>query len=64
MTGKEIKQAVDSGQQVCYSNAMYRVIKDKAGQYLIIHTLNGSCVGLTGRDGLTLNGNSELFYII
>lgn len=64
MTAEQIKQAVDNGNSVCYSNSMYRVIKDKNSQYLIIHTMNKSCIGLTKRDGVTLNGNPELFFII
>jgi hypothetical protein len=40
---------------------MYEVIKDKIGQYLIV-CKTGYCVGLTWKDGTTLNG--EDFYAV
>ena len=63
MTLEEIKQAVDEDQVVCWKNEQYQVIKDHKGQYLIQHT-NGSCIGLTHRDGITLNGDPGDFYIV
>ena len=56
MTLDEIKKAVDEGRFVYWGNEAYKVIKDDVGQYLIKCTLNGDLIGLTWRDGVTLNG--------
>jgi hypothetical protein len=60
-TLEEIKQAVDQGLPVYWQNAGYQVIKDSLGHYLIQHQA-GSCIGLTWRDGVTLNGKPEEFF--
>jgi Tfp pilus assembly protein PilX len=62
MNVHEIKQAVDSGKKVYWSNLGYQVIKDSIGQYLIKH-ICGHCIGLTWQDGTTLNGKEEEFFI-
>jgi hypothetical protein len=51
-----IRQAVDEGKTVYAGTLAYQVIKDNIGQYLIFCTLNDYCIGLTWRDGVTLNG--------
>jgi hypothetical protein len=63
MTLDQIKQAIKDNKTVCYKNNAYIVIKDSIGQYLIQCTINDSCIGLTWRDGLTMNGNQTDFYI-
>jgi ribosomal protein L30E len=63
MTLEEIKKAVESGKVVCWSNESYRVVKDKIGQW-IITCYHGSTIGLTKQDGVTLNGQTEDFYIL
>lgn len=63
MTLPEIKLAVDTGKNVHWANLGYKVIKDKLGQYLIIFTANDWCIGLTWRDGNTLNGKESEFFI-
>lgn len=63
MNLNEIKTAVDSGQRVKWANPAYDVIRDSCGQYLIVCNLNQSTIGLTWRDGVTLNGRPEQFYI-
>lgn len=63
MTVSEIKSAVDAGKQVFWSNLNYRVIKDQIGQYLIHSQCNNHYIGLTWRDGETLNGKEEEFFI-
>ena len=60
---EQIKQAVDSGKLVHWSNKGYEVQKDKLGHYLIIFKANGSAVGLTHVDGKTLNGKEKDFFI-
>ena len=40
---------------------MWEVIKDKIGQFLIV-CKTGYCIGLTWKDGVTLNG--EDFYAV
>lgn len=61
MNVQEIKNAVDEGLTVHYRNSSYTIIRDNKGQYLI--KSGGGCIGLTYRDGVTLNGNEEDFYI-
>ena len=63
MTLGEIKAAIDAGQTVHWANIGYVVHKDRLGQYLITYLLNGSCIGLTDRDGQRLNGKEAEFFI-
>lgn len=63
MTLEEIKKAVEAGKKVHYGNNSYQVLKDAIGQWLIMYTPNGSCIGLTWADDVTLNGNEEMFFI-
>ncbi len=63
MTLAEIKEAIAQGKKVHWSNHAYDVIKDRIGQYLIICNLNESCIGLTWKDGKTMNGKEEDFFI-
>ncbi len=62
MTLDQIKTAISEGKKVCWNNSAYEVIKDSIGQYLILCPDNGSCVGLTWKDGVTLNGKETEFY--
>ena len=64
MTVNEIKKAVNDGKNVHWSNEGYEVVKDNLGQYLIIFTHTGNCIGLTHKDGITLNGQEEQFFIL
>ncbi len=64
MNLQEIKEAINNGQKVYWSSLIYEVIQDKLGQYMIKCTSNGSCIGLTHIDGVTLNGNENEFYTI
>ena len=64
MTAEEIKKAVNEGKTVCWATPAYNVIKDSIGQYLIICLLNNNCIGLTWRDGVTLNGEELQFFTI
>lgn len=61
MTTQEIKKAVNEGQIVHYCSHAYRVVKAPIG-YVIEHT-SGNTIGLTWRDGITLNGNETDFFI-
>ena len=63
MTLQEIKQAVDAGKRVHWSNAGYAVTRDRLGQYLITFKKNGSTIGLTNRGGIQLNGQPDEFFI-
>lgn len=62
MTLQEIKQAVLDGKVVCWGNDGYKVIKDNLDQWFIQHS-GGNCIGLTWRNGTTLNGKENEFYI-
>jgi hypothetical protein len=63
MTLNEIKYAVEKGKSVHWVNDGYSVIKDKYGQFLVIFERNQSAIGLTWRDGVTLNGKESDFYL-
>lgn len=63
MNLQQIKDAVESGKVVCWSSPAYVVAKDATGQWLIVCLHNGSAIGLTWRDGVTLNGKTEEFFI-
>ena len=63
MTLDGIKAAVDAGQIVHWANTGYVVHKDRPGQYLITYLPNGSCIGLTDREGHRLNGKEAEFFI-
>jgi hypothetical protein len=64
MNAQEIKSAVLSGKKVFSGNSLYSVIfSEKAQQWLIVCADNGYTIGLTHRDGVTLNGNPEDFFI-
>jgi hypothetical protein len=62
MTLDEIKAAIDSGKRVHWASTNYSVIRDNLGQYLIICSSNNYCIGLTWRDGKTLNGKESEFF--
>jgi hypothetical protein len=62
MTLEQIKQAVDAGNVVHWSNEFYTVKKVQDTNYLIV-AVNGHAIGLTWQDGVTLNGNERDFYI-
>ena len=64
MNLQEIKQAIADGRKVYWSNPSYEVIKDNLGQYLIYRKANEYCIGLTHRDGVTLNGKESEFFVI
>lgn len=61
MTLDQIKKAVDLGQKVYWKNEGYQVIKDKKGQYLILHC-SGSCIGLYSQNNV-LNGDESDFFV-
>jgi len=63
MTLDEIKQAIADGHRVWWATLNYEVIKDSIGQYLIWSRFNDNYIGLTWRDGVTVNGEPEQFFI-
>lgn len=63
MTLDEIKAAVAAGKTVHWKSSSYTVELDTAGQWLIHCAFNGHCVGLTWRDGVTMNGEPGDFYV-
>lgn len=62
MTLEEIKAAVLAGKTVHWANEGYKVLHHK-GQWDIVCTWNGHAIGLTWRDGVTVNGKPEEFYV-
>jgi hypothetical protein len=63
VTLQEIKDAVLAGKRVCWSTPAYEVVHDKLGQWLVRCVINGSCIGLTWRNGVTLNGRESEFFV-
>lgn len=63
MTLSEIKQAVTDGKAVHWATANYVIIQDSIGQWLVHSTCNDCYWGLTWRDGVTMNGKPEEFFI-
>lgn len=64
-SAEHIKQAINTGRRVFWQNSGYEVIKDSAGQYLIVWlkgTPQAHYIGLTWNDGTTLNGKAWQFY--
>ena len=59
---EEIKQAINEGKTVKWSNSLYTV-KKYGNEYNIICSGNGYCIGLTWMDGVTMNGQEKDFYI-
>ena len=62
MNLQEIKQAIEEGKKVYWSNTSYEVIKGKF-DYLITYVPTGNAIGLTWQDGTTLNGNERDFFM-
>lgn len=75
MTLEEIKSSVDSGVKVFWQQNNYEVQKtegkslntdtmewEPTSSYDIVCTTNGHRIGLTWRDGVTLNAKEEDFY--
>ena len=63
MNLEEIKQAVETGHRVFWKANAYEVIKGSIGQWIIYCHFNQSCIGLTWRDGVTMNGDETEFFI-
>lgn len=63
MTLDEIKTALEAGKKVYWVHNGYEVIRDSLGEYLIKHEA-GNVIGLTHRDGLTLNGKEKEFFAL
>ena len=61
MNVDEIKKAVDDGETIHWASTAYRVIKP-FDSYLIMCDINDNCIGLTHKDGVTLNGREEQFF--
>lgn len=63
MTLEEIKEAVNEGKTVHWASDAYTVVKRSDGEWYILCTVNNNAIGLTWRDGVTMNGKPEQFYI-
>ncbi len=62
MTLQEIKDAVTEGKTVCWAQDNYIVENWKNGLHIVCQN-NKNAIGLTHKDGITMNGNEEDFYI-
>lgn len=62
MNLEQIKQAIADGKKVFWASALYEVIRDSRGEYLI--KCGPSYIGLTWADGVTLNGKESDFFTI
>jgi len=63
MTLDEIKQAVMDGHTVYWANKAYKVVRDNNDHWYIVCSLNDYAIGLTHRDGVTMNGKAGQFFI-
>ena len=61
---EEIKRALAMGHKVFWKSNTYEVTQDEVGQYLIHCLFNDSYIGLTWRDGVTMNGKEEDFFLV
>ncbi len=62
---EEIKSELEKGNRVFWKSQAYEVIKDSIGQYLIAWNHGGrdaNYIGLTWRDGVTMNGKEGDFF--
>ncbi len=63
MNLREIKTVIAAGRPVYWKTQEYKVIRDNLGQYLIVYTRSNNAIGLTHRDGVTLNGAESDFFV-
>lgn len=63
MNLQEIKDAVRVGKTVCWSSDLYEVKEVGTDYFIIVCNSNESCIGLTWKDGKTLTGKEEEFFI-
>jgi hypothetical protein len=63
MTADDIKAHVRNGKRVFWCHKGYEVIQDAIGQWLIKHE-SGDVIGLTHKDGKTLNGRGQEFMVV
>jgi hypothetical protein len=60
---KEIKEAVDRGEIVHWATRAYTVKRSgRSTTYNVVCTQNGSAIGLTHLDGVTMNGSPIQFF--
>ena len=64
MTLAEIQSAVESGQTVHWSNTDYRVVDGGQGGWLVKCEINDHCIGLTWRDGVTMDFDPQDFFVV
>lgn len=66
MTLKEIKAAVISGRRVFWVHEGYEVKAWRIGtpqeDWVVVCHSNGHAIGLTWRDGVTMNGREDQFF--
>ena len=61
---EEIKTAVLAGKTVHWANSLYEVrYSSKIDEFQVVCTDNDSIIGLTWKDGVTMNGKEDDFYI-
>ena len=64
MNLEEIKAAVLAGKTVHWASRIYEVrYAPKLDEFQIVCTANDSIIGLTWKDGVTMNGKEDDFYI-
>ena len=64
MTLQEIKAAVLAGKTVHWASTAYAVkYSERADDFNIVYMPDGNCIGLTWRDGMTMNGKPEEFFL-
>jgi len=61
MNLQEIKDAVNSGQKVYWSNTGYEVVHDSLDQWLVVFTSNGYTTGLETKSGQLVEDPTKFF---
>lgn len=63
MTLDEIKAAVRAGKIVHWKSPGYVVTVDMHDYFAVVFTPTRNCIGLTWRDGVTMNGEEADFFL-
>ena len=61
---ESIKKFVDNGHKVFLGNENYQVKYDEANGYVIVCLSNGYMIGLTHKNGLTINADPSEFFVV
>ena len=64
MTLQEIKSSTKEGKKVYWTNENYLITNPYNDEWLIVSQGNNHAIGLTHRDGTTMNGKESEFFTL